>query len=653
MKRYIFLILFLQIQPATGQDQRSTFDVRRMDEGYRKPDTAFVNYLTRIGIQYTNVENDSAQHFFNEAIKFAGELSYISGELKARERLAWHLLIKGEFAEALRLNIEVASQARGNHDHTILFMAIRQIAWIYREIGDLTSAREYLDQMHQMISEGRISTPFAHMTTAYYEGLYHMSDNDFDSAQHFMRQTYRAARKGDDVRFVGMGAYGLGESFRKGGLVDSAMYYYRISESVAPIFQRNDVYRSSIAGIADLLLQQRKLDSARYYAARAFKLSTLSADIQSQQRSSAVISRIFASQKAYDSAFYYERLNRVLSDSLHGQAMVNRIKTIAVSDQIANLQEEQERKNAELTYKANVRTYSLMAGMLGLLGVIGVLIGISRQRKRSKEKIEKAYKELRATQSQLIQSEKMASLGELTAGIAHEIENPLNFVNNFSEVSNELMEELKTELSSGNKEQATDLANDIKQNLEKINHHGKRADAIVKSMLQHSRASSGKKEPTDINALCDEYVRLAYHGFRAKDKSFQAKFDTQLDPSLPKASVVAQDISRIILNLINNAFYAVNEKSKAKDPSYEPRVTISTKNYGNKIEISVQDNGAGIPDQIKEKIFQPFFTTKPTGQGTGLGLSLSYDIVKAHGGTLEVDTHPGKTVFNVVLPLEK
>jgi signal transduction histidine kinase len=264
---------------------------------------------------------------------------------------------------------------------------------------------------------------------------------------------------------------------------------------------------------------------------------------------------------------------------------------------------------------------------------------------QQKEKVETTLLELKSTQSQLIQSEKMASLGELTAGIAHEIQNPLNFVNNFSEVSSELIMELNTEIENGNMKDAKEIATDLKQNLEKINHHGKRAADIVKGMLQHSRTSSGQKESTDINALADEYLRLAYHGLRAKDKGFNAKFETHLDPTLPKLNVIPQDIGRVLLNLINNAFYAVSEKSsyaKASEDKYEPTVIVSTKNLGNKIEISVKDNGNGIPDSIKEKIFQPFFTTKPTGQGTGLGLSLSYDIVKAHGGELKVETRAGE-----------
>ncbi|MBS1734553.1 MAG: hypothetical protein JST02_14755 [Bacteroidetes bacterium] len=276
--------------------------------------------------------------------------------------------------------------------------------------------------------------------------------------------------------------------------------------------------------------------------------------------------------------------------------------------------------------------------------------------KEARQKAEAALAELQATQKQLIQSEKMASLGELTAGIAHEIQNPLNFVNNFSEVSNELIEELKAEkakpISERDNQLEDDILRDLSGNLEKINHHGKRADAIVKGMLQHSRSSSGTKEPTDINALCDEYLRLAYHGLRAKDKSFNAKFETDFDNSIGKINVMPQELGRVILNLINNAFYAVSEKKKLATGSYEPTVTIITKKAGNKVEIKVTDNGTGIPDSIKEKILQPFFTTKPTGQGTGLGLSLSYDIVtKVHGGDLKIETKEGEgTSFIILIP---
>jgi signal transduction histidine kinase len=274
-----------------------------------------------------------------------------------------------------------------------------------------------------------------------------------------------------------------------------------------------------------------------------------------------------------------------------------------------------------------------------------------RQLESAKNQIEKTFTELKAAQSQLIQSEKMASLGELTAGVAHEIQNPLNFVNNFSELSNELMVEMKEELAVGNVQLANEIASDISQNLEKINHHGKRAADIVKGMLQHSRTSSGQKEPTDINALADEYFRLAYHGLRAKDKSFNAKMNTDFDATISKINIIPQDIGRVILNLITNAFYVVDEKKKLMIDDYEPVVSVSTKKMNNQISISVKDNGPGIPLEIKNKIFQPFFTTKPTGQGTGLGLSLSYDIVRAHGGELKVETMVGEgSEFIIQIP---
>ena len=284
-------------------------------------------------------------------------------------------------------------------------------------------------------------------------------------------------------------------------------------------------------------------------------------------------------------------------------------------------------------------------------------IRAERQKAQKKEleqarEIKKAYTELKATQAQLIQSEKMASLGELTAGIAHEIQNPLNFVNNFSDLNKELVDELKEELTTGNTQLANEIADDIKENESKINHHGKRAEAIVKGMLLHSRGSSGQKELTDINALCDEYLRLSFHGFRAKDKSFNADFRLEADEKLPKIEVVPQDIGRVLLNLINNAFYAVNEKVKHSVNDYKPMVVVNTKLIGNKVEIVVNDNGNGVPESVKEKIFQPFFTTKPTGQGTGLGLSLSYDIVKAHRGSIQLKSQENVgTGFIIQIPV--
>ena len=300
--------------------------------------------------------------------------------------------------------------------------------------------------------------------------------------------------------------------------------------------------------------------------------------------------------------------------------------------------------------------------MLRMANVFGLMYTRFLDLKRSEEQailineekkiLELTLDDLKATQAQLIQSEKMASLGELTAGIAHEIQNPLNFVNNFSEINKDLLFEMNEEIGKANFEEVKAIAKDVIENEEKINHHGKRADAIVKGMLQHSRTSSRQKEPTDINVLVDEYLRLAYHGLRAKDKTFNATTKTDFGENIGTVNIIPQDIGRVILNLINNAFYAVDEKKKQNLQEYKPAVSLSTKNNNGKVEIKVKDNGNGIPQKVLDKIFQPFFTTKPTGQGTGLGLSLSYDIVKAHGGELKVETKEGEgTEFIIHLPV--
>jgi two-component system NtrC family sensor kinase len=285
----------------------------------------------------------------------------------------------------------------------------------------------------------------------------------------------------------------------------------------------------------------------------------------------------------------------------------------------------------------------------------------TREILKQKEELQQVVEHLKATQDQLIHAEKMASLGELTAGIAHEIQNPLNFVNNFSEVNLELAEELKEDLDKMNvgeaeKTHLVAIVNNIRQNQDKINYHGKRADSIVKGMLQHSRKGTGLKEPIDLNEMVDEYVRLSYHGLRAKDKSFNATIDVHLDPAITKVQVLPQDIGRALLNILNNAFYAVNEKKNSGIPDYSPTIRVNTRlvDKGKKwVYITVRDNGNGIPDAVKDKIFQPFFTTKPTGKGTGLGLSLSYDIItQGHGGELKMMSKEGEfTEFVIKLPV--
>jgi signal transduction histidine kinase len=429
--------------------------------------------------------------------------------------------------------------------------------------------------------------------------------------------------------------------------------------SVKDADSRNITTRSALK-LSQNYLQLNNIDSALYYA--NYLLDTLSSFGFSNYEVDLGVAynnlyQCYIRTNKRDSAFKYAQLALRTQDSL----MALRIKNLSdfqhlllsENKRIEAIEDERSEKIARWTNFGAI-SFSILIGVIALL-----LFRNVRQSRwanirliEQKEKLQKTLDELKSTQSQLIQSEKMASLGELTAGIAHEIQNPLNFVNNFSEVSTELVDEMKSEIIKGNYDEVNVIAEDVKQNLEKINHHGKRASDIVRGMLQHSRSSSGVKEPTDINALVDEYFRLAYHGLRAKDKTFNAAMKTDFDATICNISIIPQDIGRVILNLITNAFYVVNEKSKQGIADYAPTVSVVTKKINHQVEIRVTDNGNGIPANIVDKIFQPFFTTKPTGQGTGLGLSLSYDIVKAHGGELTVESKEGVgSEFIIQLPI--
>lgn len=385
---------------------------------------------------------------------------------------------------------------------------------------------------------------------------------------------------------------------------------------------------------------------------------------------SLLLSEIYEQIDDQQMAFKYLKMYqgiRAESDKLDEANRIADAEVRAILDKSQKEIDELEKEKLQKEQESKIQRFWIIsiAGALISTIILSVVLYRNNQNKQKanaqlkdqKEEIESTLEKLESTQSQLIQSEKMASLGELTAGIAHEIQNPLNFVNNFSEVSKELIEELKEERTKQNGERDEGLENeiidDIIQNLEKINHHGQRASSIVKGMLEHSRTSNREKELTDLNILADEYLRLAYHGLRAKDKSFNADFKTELDASLPKVKVIGQDIGRVLLNLINNAFYAVSKRTKEASEDYQPVVILKTKKNDKTVEIVVHDNGGGISKEVLDKIFQPFFTTKPTGQGTGLGLSLSYDIItKGHDGHLEVDTQEGiGTEFTIQIPI--
>jgi len=519
---------------------------------------------------------------------------------------------------------------------------------------------------------------------AWYPALYINLGNN-EKAIEYIKQEEKLS---DSLQVFGMYKYWLWMRKRELGLITYPEFLQAMDDHFGNrLFLHQGLIDYNKAGFH--LWETKNLDSARYYFLKAKKggedvsfyedlydlekknyqkLIKHSKELEKKQKEGGLASdllgtyngfwQVYEKTQNYKLAFEYYRKARRLRDSLEklkdevGVATMSLEKQAEIKQAMFDEQKRlQDTEQEKIAYKNKIRSFILFGGVVVLLLIAGILWRNNRRKQKDKLKIEQAYNELKSTQQQLVQSEKMASLGELTAGIAHEIQNPLNFVNNFSDVNTELVDEAKQEIDKGNLNEVKAILNDIKDNQEKINHHGKRADAVVKGMLQHSRAISGRKEPTDLNALADEYLRLAYHGLRAKNKSFNAIMKTDFDESAVKINVVPQDIGRVVLNLINNAFYAVDEKKKQIGDGYEPTVSVSTKRERDKVEVKVKDNGNGIPQKVLDKIFQPFFTTKPTGQGTGLGLSLSYDIVKAHGGEIKVETKDCEgAIFIIQLP---
>jgi len=455
---------------------------------------------------------------------------------------------------------------------------------------------------------------------------------------------------------------------------DDAILEYKKCYTIA---KKHNLIRGiipSLGNIGHVYRLQEKHKDALPYTLKSIELMEKSGNTPNLRENYMHASGSYEALKLYDKALKYNQLYSNARFEELQQINSQLESELQIKYESAKKDETIVEQDATIDRQRKIQL--LYIGIAVLLGVIlfGMYFSLKNIRKKRKalvllneelakkqdaletanNKLKHSLDNLKATQSQLIQSEKMASLGELTAGIAHEIQNPLNFVNNFSDVSKELLEEMKEEIDKKAYDEVKEIANDLILNLDKINHHGKRADSIVKGMLQHSRSNSGKKELTNINTLADEYLRLAYHGLRAKDNSFNAQLVTEFDDSILKINVVPQELGRVVLNLLTNAFYAVNEKKKSGLKNYEPTVSISTKKSKDSIEIKVTDNGNGIPKGIKEKIFQPFFTTKPTGQGTGLGLSMSYDIItKGHGGKLQVETQENQgTTFTITLPIK-
>jgi len=477
----------------------------------------------------------------------------------------------------------------------------------------------------------------------------------YDSAFIFYNQALQLSKTIKDTVWMGIVSGNMAQVLYMQGKYDTAYVLLKNDYRASKKSGYYDNAANSLQWAARANLAMGNKTTALSEVREAFQLLKLWPDAGYLRNAYYTTTQIFREMGVYDSAFYYNNLWSAINDSLEKV-----VATSSLSISKARLNDETSRYNIQKLNrekKAELLKRNFIIAAIILISII-VFLYLNRLRIELREKrklniaLEKTLVNLRNAQAQLIQQEKLASLGELTAGIAHEIQNPLNFVKNFSELNKELLVEMKDEIDKGNLNEVKSIANDVIDNHEKINHHGKRADAIVKGMLQHSRSSSGVKEATDINALADEYLRLAYHGLRAKDKSFNATMKTDFDKGIGTINIIQQDIGRVLLNLYNNAFYAVNEKGKQQVDGYDPTVSISTKKLNDKVEIIVKDNGSGIPQKVVDKIFQPFFTTKPTGQGTGLGLSLSYDIIKVHGGEIKLRTREGEfTEFVVQLPV--
>ncbi|MEO6837470.1 MAG: ATP-binding protein, partial [Ginsengibacter sp.] len=578
---------------------------------------------------------------------------------------------QGKFAEALDLLFKSLKIATDNNFPYEIARANRRLGGVYFDLQNYSKAIEY--NLSALKLDEELKSNSAGTDHIFLANAYEQIDK-LDSASFHAKMAikYREALSGI-----------IQEGFRISGVIEVKKGNYQTADSFFRVALDYSIKNKDFLTLSDiyssmsvLFLKLNRKDSALFYALKAFEYGKQVSYKKGIILSGGLLAELYDSTQP-ETALKYYKIVANEKDSLYGAANIQTIQNLISHEE----DKQKELEDARVSYRNSLKLYGLLTGMAVLLIIALILYRNMKHKQKAnllllqqKEKVETTLSELKSTQVQLIQSEKMASLGELTAGIAHEIQNPLNFVNNFSDVNKELLTEMKDEMNKGNLDDANAIANDVIANEEKINHHGKRAGDIVKGMLEHSRSSTGVKEPTDINALADEYLRLSYHGLRAKDKSFNATMKTKFDESIGKINIIPQDIGRVLLNLYNNAFYAcaersrstVNEQKNKNLISYEPTVSVTTKKSENHVVITVSDNGNGIPQKIVDKIFQPFFTTKPTGQGTGLGLSLSYDIIKAHGGEIKVETKErearlddsGKDVlleqgseFIIVLPL--
>jgi len=585
--------------------------------------------------------------------------------------------LTGNYIKGLEYHHKAVAMAEQLGNKALLAIALNQMGHIYKDREENDKALSIYRMALKNSAESKIQEskiwPMMNL------GAVFLALNQIDSSLYYSQQAHERCMANHLYRNLPYILLNIAGGYSKKRDNAEAMKYFSNALSAADVSQSVRFKTLIFMGMAEHFQRNHQLDSSALYAKKAVNVVRNTLFAYLSMKPAKLLTDLYENSNA-DSTLKYLKIYRAANDSLFSTRANQQLQMMTFEED----QRQQELAAEKTKFQNKIKTNILLGVMTTILLITLILYRNNKQKHKAnlrlhqqKNEIESTLSQLKSTQSQLVQSEKMASLGELTAGIAHEIQNPLNFVNNFSEVNSELIAEMKQELEQGKIQEAKTIADHINDNEQKIIFHGKRADAIVKSMLQHSRSSNNKKEPTDINALADEYLRLAYHGLRAKDKSFNVTMKTDFDPNIGLINVIPQDIGRVILNLITNAFYAVSHNSRIsltstssaptlppsplKGEEYTPTVSVITKRLllpsggkGGEVgwaEVRISDNGPGIPQNVLDKIFQPFFTTKPTGQGTGLGLSLSYDIIKAHGGELKVETKEGEgTTFIILLP---
>ena len=652
-KAYFLLIgcCWLTVGAVFSQDQRIADSLAQIYKQNTLTDTAKFQLL--LDLSYNEIGD------LHKAVKYAEEL--ITGAQRAENnkylRSGYFLKgtkerLLGNLDAALDAFFKSAELAKKMHNLLGEGDSYGAIADTYAVGNNPANAQLYYRQAINIL---RIANDSGHLASFLSNaGDQFLRIKNYDSALFYFTESKAIFDKMNDLRGRGYSLGNLGMVYA--GIGKTELAEKNINEAITILEQTRDYYPicEYLLSMADVYLSRADLQTALKYATRSLELAQQYKLNEQISHADLKLSKLYERLGDDNKALAYYKNYIIFRDSVNNINSTQKMAQLRTAFEVSQKQAEVDLLSQQKTNQRNVLISLGVILFLTILVLVGLLKHTQHRKKayeilqrqeqatdQEKQKVETALNELQLTQKQLIQSAKMASLGELTAGIAHEIQNPLNFVNNFSEVNNELIDELQKEADKGNIEQVKALAQDLKNNEQKINDHGKRADSIVKGMLQHSRTSTGQKEPTNINGLCDEYLRLSYHGMRAKDKSFNADLKTDFDQRINIINVVPQDIGRLLLNLFNNAFYSVNQKAKTSPDAYKPTVGVSTKKVGDKIEIRVTDNGNGIPQTIKDKVFQPFFTTKPTGEGTGLGLSLSYDIIKAHDGEIYSDSTEG------------